>query len=454
MKKFLFKIGGLLLLSQCFFLTLASADCDISKNEDWFFAARTGQINCLEKFTKNRFSINYENENGETALFQAIAEKQINSVTYLLKQPQINLNIATRAEGLTPLMAASILGQDKVVAALVSQNTLIDQVDLNNQTALIHAAKSGHLDTVKILLSAGVDFEKKDIFSKSASDWADSYGDMATSAVIKQEENLIVNWQLGLRKYNLNLDQKTFRQAILNNDLKCLKILLAAGFKINEFDWNGATPLDYATYNKVFDRTLNLLIKNNAFVTKYGSARLNLKEKWDQDYNKSFSFFLESIKSKDDTIFDLFVKAEITVMKSDLISLKDFSNFRNPLLFAAEQKNYHALKALLEIGPDLEWENALCLLYKNQDKMISEILFQHFSGGKSPIFYSSTLDKCGFVDLDNLKEIVEKRKFLKPRFPFPLPNPGSGPNPFPNPIPTPEWIERRVQTPSSIRGQN
>lgn len=433
MKNILYKIGGSIFLSHCFFFTFANADCNISKSDDWFLAARTGQINCLEKYTKNRFSINFENENGETALFQAIVEKQTDTVLYLLKQPQINLDIATRAEGLTPLMVASMLGQDQVVTALVSQNTLIDQVDLNAQTALVHAAKSGHLNTVKILLSKGSDFEKKDVFSKSASDWAENYGDVATSAIIKQENNLLVNWELGLRKYNLSLDQKTFRQAILNNDLRILKILLAAGFKINELDWNGTTPLDYATFNKVFNRTLNLLIKNNAFVTNYGYARLALKEKWDQDFNKRFLFFLDSIQSKDDVVFDLFVKAEMPITKNTLKELSEFSNFRNPLLLAAEQKNYHAFESLLTYGSDLEWEDAYCILYKNTDKLISEIFRKNFSNENYFIFLNPNLNKnCGFIDFDKIKELLENIKVISPILPIPIPRPR--PSPFPAPF--------------------
>jgi len=89
------------------------------------------------------------------ALFRAVHAGSPDTVRAVLNSPNVDVN-AVDEQGNTPLIEASRLGHDQVVAALLLAHA--DPTIKNNEgkTALMLAAEGRHDDVVRVLTQAGV----------------------------------------------------------------------------------------------------------------------------------------------------------------------------------------------------------------------------------------------------------------------------------------------------------
>jgi ankyrin repeat protein len=88
------------------------------------------------------------------------------------KEQRVN---APDADGRTPLLIASLQGQDRMVEFLLQQGAKTEVEDNSRQTALHAAAQRGHPTTVQILLDKGKmqpKINEKDVTGRTALDWA------------------------------------------------------------------------------------------------------------------------------------------------------------------------------------------------------------------------------------------------------------------------------------------
>ena len=96
--------------------------------------------------------INYQNEQGNTALMLASEGGQYHVVKLLLLHKDLNINIQNKY-GWIALMFASCYENHQVVELLLSKNPDINIQNINGWTALMLASANGHHQVVKLLLS-------------------------------------------------------------------------------------------------------------------------------------------------------------------------------------------------------------------------------------------------------------------------------------------------------------
>ena len=93
-------------------------------------------------------------DSGATALCSACQQGLTEVVAILIDQARADVNQANK-EGLTPLIAACIMGRAAVVAKLLAANADKNQADNRGRTPLWHACFHGRLSVVQLLSSYG-----------------------------------------------------------------------------------------------------------------------------------------------------------------------------------------------------------------------------------------------------------------------------------------------------------
>lgn len=67
------------------------------------------------------------------------------------------LDDASRTDGRTALVAASIAGWPSLVSLLLDAGADPDVLDADDRSALLHAASRGHVEVVRVLIDAGAE---------------------------------------------------------------------------------------------------------------------------------------------------------------------------------------------------------------------------------------------------------------------------------------------------------
>lgn len=113
-------------------------------------ACKLGNLELLKMLISKRASPDLADEDGETPLLFAIRSQFIEGVEVLIKQGGVDINLAEKINGWTPLMVASIEGFRDIVVALLDAKADKERVDFNGWTASDHAIFRGHLDIGKL----------------------------------------------------------------------------------------------------------------------------------------------------------------------------------------------------------------------------------------------------------------------------------------------------------------
>ncbi|KAG8178022.1 hypothetical protein JTE90_011652 [Oedothorax gibbosus] len=93
-------------------------------------------------------------------ILQAVRNGDILGVECAIKENSDNVNFCGPNDGITPLMLASMLGQNNIINLLTSNGANLDAQDIENGwTALMYAVFHGHADSVQILLEKGAAFD-------------------------------------------------------------------------------------------------------------------------------------------------------------------------------------------------------------------------------------------------------------------------------------------------------
>lgn len=120
---------------------------------------------------------------GVTALQSAISKDNV-KIAQLLASKGVSI-CATNPDGWTSLGCAALLSSPETLLWVLSQKPAINECDPHGTTPLIHAAVSGSLEKVNILLEAGADPDIKDSHGHNARDWAEinKFKDVAKALV-------------------------------------------------------------------------------------------------------------------------------------------------------------------------------------------------------------------------------------------------------------------------------
>ncbi|KAI7904329.1 Glycerophosphoryl diester phosphodiesterase family-domain-containing protein [Cokeromyces recurvatus] len=116
-------------------------------------ACRLGNLSLLKLLIEKGASVNIADEDGETALSIAIQNNFVEGIKVLIKQGHVNINIAEKVNGWTPLMIAAIEGYKDIVEILLEANANKDMIDHNGWTASDHAVFRGFLDIGRLTSS-------------------------------------------------------------------------------------------------------------------------------------------------------------------------------------------------------------------------------------------------------------------------------------------------------------
>jgi len=169
--------------------------------EDFFRAVRCENASGVRTLLNRGFDPNTRDEHGQTGLMLALREPSPKVIQVLMESPQLNVDLAN-AKDETPLMLASIKGQQDLVVQLLKRDAavnktgwaplhyaassgqlsimklllenhaFIDAQSLNGTTPLMMAAMYGSNDAVKLLLAEGADTAMKNQLGMTAVDFA------------------------------------------------------------------------------------------------------------------------------------------------------------------------------------------------------------------------------------------------------------------------------------------
>jgi glycerophosphodiester phosphodiesterase len=109
-------------------------------------ACKLGHLELLKLLISKGASVDLADEDGETPLLFAIRSHFLEGVKVLIDQGHVDINLAEKINGWTPLMIACMEGFKTIVEALLEANANKDIVDHNGWSASEHAVFRGYLD--------------------------------------------------------------------------------------------------------------------------------------------------------------------------------------------------------------------------------------------------------------------------------------------------------------------
>ena len=133
----------------------------------------------------------------------------------------------------TALMVAAVLGHTETVRVLLDAGADTDRRDGWNRTALIWAIRGGHLETAEVLRGADAEFEDEDVGP-------------TLNRVAVNNDSVMLNFLLDLGVDSAVLKQATvtaFIQAVEENAVEVAAILIGTGVNVDTRGENGDTAL-------------------------------------------------------------------------------------------------------------------------------------------------------------------------------------------------------------------
>lgn len=140
-------------------------------------AARYGHTEMIECLIHYGVGINYQSENGSTALHVAVENGKHDSLEMLVKQRGIDLNIKD-CSGYSPLLWTGRLRDWKAMKTLIDAGCNVESGDFCNGINVLHivvdqeraywkgklAGPQDYLKCIDVCVNAGVDINKRDIY--------------------------------------------------------------------------------------------------------------------------------------------------------------------------------------------------------------------------------------------------------------------------------------------------
>lgn len=121
---------------------------DAQGNTLLILAAREGHTAAVEALVKNRARLDYRNPAGDSALMLAVLRGHEDTARALIKA-----GAAVAHDGWAPLHYAAFEGRDSLIEPILGAGADVNAPAPNKATALMLAARNGHIDVVRRLLA-------------------------------------------------------------------------------------------------------------------------------------------------------------------------------------------------------------------------------------------------------------------------------------------------------------
>lgn len=349
---------------------------------------------------KNSSNINYQNEEGKTALMIACETGNPTLVSLLLnagadpnikdkndEAPLINwgctnteiirlllsagadIHIMNKDRN-TALMNSCYFGNYEAAKLLIQHGSELNTKNNQGLSPLMIAGQHGHIDMVKLLILSGADYKETDIDNQDVLVLASRYGHIE-----------VVKFLLKMKE-KLNLDTSLLKAAT-NGYQDIVKILISAGANVNSITKFGRTPLMLAAFNG-HTETVNVLLE--------AEAKINLA-----DFNRQTALMWASRNGHIQV-------THLLLEKGANVNIQSMKENKTALIEACKNGHLEIVRMLLNAGakPNLSDSNKrtpLMFAYKNLQEGIIQLLMDSGANpndkdafGNTACFYSNLAD--------------------------------------------------------------
>lgn len=337
------------------------------------------------------FSIISVAEDYRSQLFMAIEQGEYDLVEDLIDDPliggpKVGVN-EKNFDGMTPLIASSMLGRNEISKLLIDNGANINSQDELGNTALIYASGVGNLESVKLLLENNAEMNIRNNNDINA---------LLMAITIENKENYKTNY-----KELMKMAEEYNQESEFGQNIETAKFLIEKGADVSDNVVLISSKLNkQEIINKLSDTDFNFDSKENAtnaLINAIKHKNINMIEDL-IDCGADPNSNLEDNKETSMTVFDLVFKNNSNeIIKTMIdgggnvnseITLKENSeSIKVPMLISAiAEERIEIAKLLIDEGADVEVKidgasiytegtNALLLsVKKNQMSTVKELV--------------------------------------------------------------------------------
>ena len=243
-------------LYNCLESMLAMPRCVVNKRSQSMqtalhFAAKKGQVLCVDMLVNNGAMINVADDWGETPLMLGVRSGSLETVQVLLGSGA-RLEM-TNLRGMDGLMYAAQGGHAHIMMVLLNKGCLVNKVV--KSSALHQAALYGHVTCTQLLLDTGARPDIRDI-----------HGTLPIELATHTDKHMVVECLLdhGMLDEYKNM---ALASAAKHNGILSVEVLLGRGADPGAVDWQGLPAFFWAVAQNNVEIT-KCLIRHNVDVNK------------------------------------------------------------------------------------------------------------------------------------------------------------------------------------------
>lgn len=272
------------------------------------------------------------------------------------------------------LFKYALEGNKKMVKFL-NENCDIDlnAKDVDGNSSLLFAVKSGKREVVDYLLKQGV-----------LVDCVDNFGITPMHLAVRKNSETLVRLLL---EYGADINivddynQTPIFDAVMENNKKMIEYLFESGANINHKNNEGRTPLMVSAFKKERQEAMLGLLKSGAKV--------------DEKDNAGKTAFMHTINNNNGAMMDILLKAKTDFNLADV-------NGNTPIMYCAKRGNREGLRVLISRG-------AKVLVKNNEGHLASDIAKKY--GNSSCVDILKKAEKIYLSDLANEEKVAMLKEF-------------------------------------------